>query len=470
MKRLHLFFAVLRVPVDAAMILAASITAYFIRVSPFVAAYRPVLFTIDVVDLIRATLVVAMCWLAVFALNGLYVTRYMSIREEMSRVIYAVSTGMMLVFTVIFFSQEIFESRFIVLAAWGLAMVYIAGARLILRLAMRGFMALGFGQRYLALIGSKESREPIAEAFKQHPSFGTKVTHVFDRVNDASLQSLQALLRKGSIDGVLITDPHIEQQSRLSLLRLTERAHATFFYTADLFQASVNRLRTHTIAGAPIMEVRPTPLDGWGSVFKRCFDVIISLFFLIILSPILILEAIAIKLDTPGPVFFSRRDNGSRLVRVGRFGRSFPYFKFRSMQANTDSLRYTKLAKQNVRKDGPLVKIANDPRITRVGRITRRLSLDELSEFFLVLRGHMSLVGPRPHLPEEVDKYKDEWRKVLSIKPGITGMAQISGRADLAFEDEVRLDTYYIEHWSPLLDIWILLKTPLVVLRGKGAG
>ena len=130
--------------------------------------------------------------------------------------------------------------------------------------------------------------------------------------------------------------------------------------------------------------------------------------------------------------------------------------------------RYEELASQNTR-NGPLVKIENDPRITRVGRIIRRASLDEFAEFFLVFAGKMSLVGPRPHLPEEVAKYRPEWRKVFTIKPGITGLAQISGRADLDFEDEVRLDTYYIEHWSPWLDFLILIKTPWVVLTGKGA-
>ena len=123
----------------------------------------------------------------------------------------------------------------------------------------------------------------------------------------------------------------------------------------------------------------------------------------------------------------------------------------------------------DMREESPLFKIERDPRVTTVGRFIRRFSLDELPEFYLVLMGRMSLVGPRPHLPEEVAEYKPEHRKVLMVKPGITGLAQISGRADLDFEEEVRLDTYYIEHWSPWMDLYILLKTPFVVLFGKGA-
>jgi lipopolysaccharide/colanic/teichoic acid biosynthesis glycosyltransferase len=179
--------------------------------------------------------------------------------------------------------------------------------------------------------------------------------------------------------------------------------------------------------------------------------------------------ALAVKLDSRGPIFFSRRDDGSLVTRVGEGGRPFSYFKFRSMIVNSDSMRYKELADRNLRTDGPLVKIQDDPRVTRVGKIIRRWSLDELPELFLVFIGKMSLVGPRPHLPEEVAKYEHHHRKTLTIKPGITGMAQISGRSDLLFEEEVKLDVYYLENWSLLLDISILFKTPLAVLKHREA-
>ena len=157
------------------------------------------------------------------------------------------------------------------------------------------------------------------------------------------------------------------------------------------------------------------------------------------------------------------------MMRIGQGGKPFPYFKFRSMVPGTHNMRYRELSEKDTRKGAPVVKIENDPRITRVGGFIRKFSIDELPEFFLVLTGKMSLVGPRPHMPEEVAKYKPEHKKVLTIKPGITGLAQISGRADLDFDEEVRLDTYYIEHWSPWLDLYILFKTPIVVIFRKGA-
>jgi lipopolysaccharide/colanic/teichoic acid biosynthesis glycosyltransferase len=161
-----------------------------------------------------------------------------------------------------------------------------------------------------------------------------------------------------------------------------------------------------------------------------------------------------------------------KTLRVGENNRPFHYFKFRSMVKDAHKLRFDpEFVKKygNLREGTPLFKLKDDPRVTPVGRFLRQYSLDEIPEFYLVLFGRMSLVGPRPHLPEEVAQYKSEYRKVLTVKPGVSGMAQISGRADLDFDEEVRLDIHYIEHWSPWLDLYILFKTPLVVLFRKGA-
>jgi len=234
-------------------------------------------------------------------------------------------------------------------------------------------------------------------------------------------------------------------------------------------EVKVLRNEVSDLAGIPIVEVKKTTLDGWGRIWKRLFDIFGSALLIILFSPILLLVALAIKLDSRGPVFFSKRDDGSFVTRVGEGGRPFHYFKFRSMIVNSDSMRYKELADKNLRTDGPLVKIKDDPRVTGVGKLIRRWSLDELPELFLVFIGKMSLVGPRPHLPEEVAKYEHHHKKTLTVKPGITGMAQVSGRSDLLFEEEVKLDVYYLENWSLLLDISILLKTPLAVLKHRQA-
>jgi len=194
-------------------------------------------------------------------------------------------------------------------------------------------------------------------------------------------------------------------------------------------------------------------------------DIVAAVILVIITLPIQIIVALAIFIENPGQVFFVHE-------RVGQGGRSYRHFKFRSMVKDAHKYRFDpEFLRQfgNERNTGPLFKLSHDPRITKVGAIIRKLSIDEIPEFYLVLFGHMSLVGPRPHLPGEVANYRPDQRQVLAIKPGITGMAQVSGRADLTFDEEVRLDMFYIENWNPWLDIIILLKTPLVVFFKKGA-
>lgn len=170
---------------------------------------------------------------------------------------------------------------------------------------------------------------------------------------------------------------------------------------------------------------------------------------------------IIIKFDTKGPVLVG-------LTRIGARNKEFKMYKFRSMIVGADKMK-DQLIKFNERNDGPLFKMANDPRVTRIGKFIRRTSIDEIPQILNVLKGEMSLVGPRAHEPREVAQYKDSQMQLLVIKPGITGMAQVSGRSNLKFEDEARLDVYYIENWSLMLDFRILLKTIKVVLKRESA-
>jgi len=189
-------------------------------------------------------------------------------------------------------------------------------------------------------------------------------------------------------------------------------------------------------------------------------DVILSSLGLLLLAPFFLLVALAIRFDSPGPVFYRQR-------RVGKDGRPFGMLKFRSMRPDADRL-LEQLRAQN-EASGPLFKIRNDPRITRVGRIIRRTSIDELPQLLNVLRGEMSLVGPRPPIPAEVDKYEDWQHGRLRAVPGITGLWQVSGRGEVPFHDMVRLDLHYVRTWSLGLDLEILLRTPMAVLSSRGA-
>jgi len=238
------------------------------------------------------------------------------------------------------------------------------------------------------------------------------------------------------------------------------------FNQKQLFVLPFDLKLSHNFNDINFLEFRTTTLVGWSRVLKRAFDIFVSAFLILILSPIFILIAFCIKLGSKGPVLFTRNDCGEPIYRIKKNQERFVMYKFRTMQDKSHSKRYTDLNSQNIRKGDPLVKIKNDPRVTSFGKFLRRFDLDELPQLFNVLKGDMSLVGPRPHLEEEVSKYALKHKYVFNVKPGITGLSQVSGRSDLSFEKEVTLDRFYIQNYGLLLDLKILFRTPFVVFKG----
>jgi exopolysaccharide biosynthesis polyprenyl glycosylphosphotransferase len=470
MKRSELVFSFLLVPLDFLMIVLAGISAYNLRFAQITTEIRPVIFNLPFAEFMQILLLIAMAWLVIFAFAGLYrIKGTKSLVEELYSIVQACSTGLVLVVIILFFSRELFSSRFIVLAAWLLAILYIIIARSLVRLIQRVLFSYDIGVHKVVVVGNSKTADILINRFSSQRGGGYEV---MKRLRDFSIetsQELEAFLKNKEVDEIIQADPNLTKAEILRLFDFADEHHLTFKYAADLLDAKVLKTEVSEIAGIPIVEVQRTSLEGWGRIIKRFFDIISSIILIILTSPVTIITSLIIKMDSRGPVFFSQRDDGSPVYRVGQGGKLFRYFKFRSMRPGTDSMRYTDLADRDLRSGSPLVKIKDDPRVTRIGRFIRRYSIDELAELFLVLRGDMSLVGPRPHLPEEVAKYEQSHKKVLTIKPGITGLAQVSGRSDLSFEEEVKLDTYYIENWSILLDLSILLKTPWAVLRSRKA-
>ncbi len=468
MKRLELFFSFLLVPLDFVMIVLAGISAYYIRFAEITTEIRPVILELPFLNYFKAVLLIAFLWIIIFALSGLYNIRSARrLIKEMYRVILACSTGLMLVVILIFIRRELFDSRFIILAGWILAILYVSLGRILMRALQRFLFKYGFGVRKIVLVGNSKTGDKLISNFSRDKKIGYQVVKRLRNFNMETANELNQLIKQKDIDEIIQSDPNLTKSEVLRLYDFADENHVTFKYVADLLGTKVLRTELMEMAGVPIVEVKKTPLDGWGRIVKRFVDILFSGILIILLSPIFLLTALFIKLDSQGPIFFNRKDDNSPLYRVGQGGKLFHYFKFRSMIPGSDSMRYNELANKNLRNDGPLVKINHDPRITRVGRFIRRFSIDELPELFLVFTGKMSLVGPRPHLPEEVAKYDHRHKKALTIKPGITGLAQISGRSDLTFEEEIKLDTYYIENWSLLLDFSILLRTPLAILKHK---
>lgn len=469
-KRTDLLFALLLVPADFFLFLLAGASSYYIRFSTLSSEIRPVVFELPFVFFAKVAILVAVAWVLVFALFGLYrVGGWRKRWDELKRVFVACSFGFFLVILFLFFTRELFSSRFIMLAAWFLAILYVSLGRLLMRSLHHWFYRRGIGIRKAMLVGAGRVHDLVRREIGLRPALGYEVALEFGQLSEANKESIFEKIRAHSIDSVVLLDSAAPKSLLLELYDLCDEHNVSFSFSADFFGTISRNFFYNTIADIPIIELRRTPLFGWGRILKRAVDIVGSVLALIIFSPLLGLTALAIKLDSRGPIIYKNRRTSP--------GGEFDVYKFRYMKIESctgeayggksaEAFERELIEKDSVR-EGPLYKIKHDPRKTRVGRVIERLSIDELPQFLNVLKGDMSLVGPRPHQPREVAGYTRYHKKVFAIKPGVTGMAQVSGRSDLDFDDEVRLDLMYIEHWSLLLDLIIILKTPIAMLRPR---
>lgn len=460
MKKANFVVNIALVPIDFAIVILAALSAYFLRFSEFVKDIRPVIFELPFNEFIDLVFRVAFLAVVVFAANGFYAMRDKKLAKELPQIITGVSTVLIIIVLMIFWQRENFPSRFIIVFSWFITILYLFLSRIIIFAIRNYFLKKGYGLSNIVVLGNLESRQAIVSAYNHLPQLGFKIAAEFDSLPDMENSSdVIEQIKNKKIDSVIQTDSSIEKDQALNLLTYCQENHLELRYAASLFQTQSLHLNLNSVAGIPIVEIQGTPLDGWRRVYKRIFDVVVSSILILVLLPIFIFVAILVKIDSSGPVFV-------RLSRVGARGNFFNIYKFRSMIKDAHKMK-SDIIKYNERSDGPLFKMKDDPRVTKFGKFLRRSSLDELPQLFNVWIGNMSLVGPRPHEPEEVDKYQRGYKKLLSIKPGITGMAQVSGRANLAFTEEAKLDIFYIENWSIFLDLIILIKTPIAVIRGE---
>jgi exopolysaccharide biosynthesis polyprenyl glycosylphosphotransferase len=477
MKASEILLGLLRIPSDFLMGLLAFSLAYQIRSKTdlILGIQLPLDLTTfpPLPAYIRFSAIATFILMLIFAVNKMYSLQH-SIRlaAEIRRTIVLTTAWLMLIITYFFVIREFPFSRLALGYSWVLIILLISAGRISIRLLEQMLLFMNIGKRRVLIIGNNQIANKLVQYLKKDRKIELVGTLDDKSENIANLNTLgkvselNKIVKKYRIDEIMQTKSDLSEAQSTDILEFCREHHLEYSFVPDLLAVHHTNVNVKTILGIPVIELKPTPLDGWGRVAKRTFDLIGSIIALIALSPIMVVTAIAIKLDSKGTIFFKYLDDGARVKRVGQFGKLFNFYKFRTMYPNTHNLRYTKLAKQNTREGSPLVKIKNDPRVTRVGRFLRKTSLDELPQLFNVIKGEMSLVGPRPHLPEEVAKYNKHHKFVLTIKPGITGMAQVSGRSDLNFEEEIRLDTYYIEHWSLWLDIKILFKTIFILFRG----
>jgi len=408
-------------------------------------------------------------------LDGVYeFPRGRSWLNEVYRIIRGTTTGVIIMVVGLFFYRPYFYSRLIFIYAFVLIVFLLGFSRLLKNLVLVQLRERGIGVRRVLIVGAGETGRMVMRTIVAQPELGYQILGFIDDDPEKSNSEIGRFKGLGTIDNlrnliqaedsnieeVIITLPWMYHRKIVNIMAQCERQNVTARLVPDLFQMSLSRVEIEDLNGIPLIGIREITFSRWGLIVKRAIDIIASATALIALAPLLGLIALAIMLDSPGPVLF-------RQTRVGKDGKTFTLHKFRSMRVGAEQ-EQDKLAERN-EATGPLFKMRDDPRLTRVGKILRRFSFDELPQLHNVLRGEMSLVGPRPPLPKEVDEYQEWHKKRLEIAPGLTGLWQVSGRSDLTFDEMVLLDIYYIENWSPALDTIITLRTIPRVIFGDGA-
>jgi exopolysaccharide biosynthesis polyprenyl glycosylphosphotransferase len=417
----------------------------------------------------------------VFALWGVFIViqlkskqlystdRGMNIPKELLQVVTCILYPSVIVGSIVFLAKYKFFSRLVFCASFLLLCILLGGWRTIKRLILRKLIREGFHNINLLIIGANKVGKIVLEEIKNQPYRGFKITGFLDDRKEnfvdgvpvlGKFANFTAIARKYFVDEVIVAIPSkehvvsklVEQAQKMRLgVRMVPEHLENSLPILDVAYLGIIPLLTYT-------ERKPHPSEA---AFKRFFDLAASTVLIVLLMPLFIITAILIKTDSSGPVFFIQK-------RIGLKGRIFILYKFRSMIKDADKLKY-QLLESNEVKDGVIFKIKDDPRITKIGKFLRRYSLDELPQLFNVLKGDMSLVGPRPPLPSEINEYDSHHMNRLSIKPGMTGLSQIRGRSNLSFSRWVKWDLWYINNWSFRLDMRILLWTIPTVLKGKGA-
>lgn len=474
-KRSELFFSSVQVPVDIAMILLAAVSAFAIRDIPELLALKPKLYIFPFAQYMTVIFWIVPLFISIYALEGLYNTRATrKFWQEAFKVFSATSISLVVIIVTIFLKREWFSSRFIILAGWFLAVAYVVAGRYILQRIQKWFLVnKGIGVYRLLLIGNNGKMERISGIIENNPSLGYKIV---EKINTGSVRAVKEIRQEKGIDEIMVCDPTITDEEQEKLVDYCAINDITYKFIPTALQTA--RYETVIFRGEPMIEIKHTSLEGWGRILKRVYDMLGSLILIILFSPIMLVVAALIKKES-----YSENKKGGPIIykneRIGSNGKKFYVYKFRYMKwefctdPNTEegkkALEYENglIETMSIRK-GPLYKIKNDPRKTKIGNFIEKYSIDELPQLFNVIKGEMSLVGPRPHQEREVNKYHEYHRRLLTIKPGISGMAQVSGRSDLDFEDEYKLDVFYIENWSLWLDFIISLKTVKALIRRRG--
>lgn len=406
--------------------------------------------------------------------NGLYKpVRGRPFMEEVYIILNGVTMSTVIVLALSFFLQPRVFSRLMLVYVALLAIVLLAAARIIQRMVQARLRSQGIGIQRVLIIGAEDVGQAVLRTMLARKELGYVPVGFIDddpargKVDLGRVRALgntdnvAEILRRERVDLVVITLKWSHHDRILRLVQICQNAGAEVRIVPDVFQLNMRQVQIENFDGIPLLGLNGhAPLRGGNRIVKRAIDIGLILIASPVIIPILFLVALAIKLEDGGTIFYTQR-------RVGEGGRPFNMVKFRSMIPNADQYREALIRDNQLDPRHP--KLVDDPRITRVGRFIRRTSIDELPNVFNVLRGQMSIVGPRPPTPDEVELYEPWHMQRLQTMPGITGLWQVSGRSEVPFEEMCLLDIYYIENWSIRLDAQILMMTVPRVLLRQGA-
>ena len=481
-KKSELVFSLLLLPVDFVAILSAFVIAYGIRVH---VDTRPVAYPFGHEFFLKVFLLIVPVWILIFAICGLYNQSALRGRfNEISRIFVAVSGGLMFMVVVDFLSRTpIFPSKAVPVYAFFIALVTVTIGRIIVRAIQRGLFSFSIGTYKAVIVGSGVLAQQLADRLLNTTASGYEVVGVLDSAKgaqgrmsplrvDKNLADLLERLKGVPLDEIIQADSSLSPEEIFELVEYAANSHITYRFVPNQFGIFATHSELGTLAGMPMVAMKRTKLDGWGRIVKRGFDLVASLVGGIILLPFALIIALLIKITDPGPVLYRHR-------RLSRSGKTIQVCKFRTMRRRFSTGEFKgkndlEVFKAMGRDD--LIdefkrdqKVRHDPRVSPVGGFLRRTSLDELPQLLNIIVGDISLVGPRPIVQDELEKYGSGRSTLLSLKPGLTGLWQVSGRNDVSYEERVKLDIFYIENWSLWLDIKIIIRTIVIVLSGRGA-
>jgi exopolysaccharide biosynthesis polyprenyl glycosylphosphotransferase len=466
---------------DAFAMFEALTLAYSIRSQaprPFIQPMSPMHFAL-------LAAVLTPLWIFFFAMGGLYDVKSTRSRSaEFSRIVAVVLVGVssLIVLDYMRVAGPIFPGRSVPIYSIGLGILLVFLCREFVRWMLRRAWTRGYGLRNVILVGTGPIAQHLAEDLTR-PGSGYRILAAVapdGRTTDYGPVPVYPTLdlalegRLHVVDEVLQADVDMARADVERLMAEVTSRGLVYRFVPNPYGVYAASSRLGTIAGVPVMDVRLTALEGWGAVYKRTFDVVAVLLIALVAWPIVLLNYIVIKVTEPSaPVFY-------RQLRLGRNGKLINVWKFRTMAwkwstgpgrpHGSPADAFAAMGREDLciefLRDH---KVREDPRITRFGRLLRRTSFDELPQLWNVLRGELSLIGPRPITPEELERYGSQRASFLALKPGITGLWQVSGRNDVSYDERVKLDIFYIENWSVKLDLAILAKTTAAVLARRGA-